>query len=106
MQHSLKGLLKKGNMSPVKRAWPQSQRDWDLLLASFVFLLALGAVGGVLLFRSISLGEIFRVEQKTVSDTSVIDRDLLDKTITSYEDKARNLQEITTHTKVLPDPSI
>ncbi|MDD5050632.1 MAG: hypothetical protein PHV93_02725 [Candidatus Pacebacteria bacterium] len=106
LQHFFRGFLKKGNKRPERRVWPRSERNWELLLASFFLLFIIGAVASAYLFRSISRGEIFRVETPTNNQTSVIDQDLLKNTIDFYQNKALNLKEITTHSKVLVDPSI
>ncbi len=102
----LSGLIKKGNRKPIRRAWPRAERDWKFLLSAFFLLLIFGGIGGAFLFKSISRGEIFRVEQPAQDQTFVIDQDLLDKTIHFYENKAQNLDEITTHSKTLVDPSM
>lgn len=106
IKHFFKSLGKRGKKIPVRRIWPRSQRDWELLLAFFFLLLILAGIGGVFLFQDISRGEIFQVEQSAQNNTFAVDRDLLTKTIDFYQNKARNLEEITAHPKVLVDPSL
>ncbi|MDD5068099.1 MAG: hypothetical protein PHS53_01880 [Candidatus Pacebacteria bacterium] len=106
MEHFLKNLFKKKEKQLVRRAWPRSKRDWEILLGGFLFLLIAGAIASGFLFLNISRGEIFQIQKSSQDDTSIIDSELLKKTIDFYENKALNLKEITTHSKVIGDPSL
>lgn len=81
-------------------------RDWKIILVSFVCVaLALAGLSAYL-FLKINSGEIFTTSQERFQEMQILDTQTLKETVSRFEAQKARLMELQTSPVVAPDPSL
>jgi type II secretory pathway component PulC len=80
--------------------------DWHMLLIIFIIVTIVAVSFSVYLFMQINKGEIFVVKQDESVLSDSIDRTLLKETLSLYEEKSRNFEELKINRPSVVDPSL
>jgi hypothetical protein len=81
-------------------------KTWGVLLGVTAAVAVCGAAFSFFLFTRISSGEIFNVIEAESAQPDTIDRALLDETISFYENKSLNFEQLKKSRPSVNDPSL
>ena len=82
------------------------KRDWGIMLSVFVLLVGASLMFSVYLFSQISRGEIFVVQFDNTGDVETIDKNLLQETISFFDNKEERFNELRDSPPSFVDPSL
>lgn len=92
--------------SKKKQSLTNIKRDWSVILLVFSLLVIISLVFSIYLFSQISKGEIFIVHLEKTDGIEAIDKELLQKTLSFFEDKENRFNELRENKPIFVDPSL
>jgi hypothetical protein len=87
-------------------AWPPYERDWQLLLTSFLVITAIIFAVHLYLFMTVNNGDLLSATQPPQMSPQAFDQSRLTATISFFEVKAARARALASSTPLLVDPSL
>ena len=82
------------------------KRDWGIMMSVFLLFVVASLIFSVYLFSQISRGEIFVVQFNNTEGVETIDKNLLQETISFFDNKEERFNELRDNTPSFVDPSL